>query len=148
MMLYSSNESTGTCKNNAALTIAQLIMFNSKVTSTHSMNSRHNLSQETLLPLYLRVLIHSKTRKRSLVDTLFELGLCISYDRVLEISSLQGEQLCAYYNSIKAVCPPNLSSGEFTLSALITLTTTQAQLHRKAHSMDQEFPYFKTEMVI
>jgi len=34
------------------------------------------------------MLMHTKTRKRDLVDTLFHLGLSVSYDRVLRLHSI------------------------------------------------------------
>ena len=59
-------------------------------------------------------MLHTKTRKRELVDSLFNLGLCISYDRVLSISTHLGNKLCGHYEVEKAVCPPNLTSSLFT----------------------------------
>ena len=47
----------------------------------------HNLEWETSLLLYLGLLIHNKTRKRDLVDILYQHGVSISYDRVLQIST-------------------------------------------------------------
>ena len=49
------------------------------------------------------VLIHHKTRKRELVDALFELGLCISYDHVLSISTILGNNLCRQFEIEKNV---------------------------------------------
>ena len=63
------------------LTISQLLMFNSyarrrQSTSIRSITHGHN--RETPLPVYLGMLIHTKTRKRDLVDTLFYFGLSVS----------------------------------------------------------------------
>ena len=38
-------------------------------------------------------LLFAKTRKRQLIDILHQYDICISYDRVLEISSQMGEAL-------------------------------------------------------
>ncbi len=38
-------------------------------------------------------MIHAKTRKKNLVDELFDLGLCISYDRVLSLSAEMGNRV-------------------------------------------------------
>ena len=60
------------------LTILQLLMFNSFVcrreTSIAVSATRHS-QRETPLPVYLGVMVHTKTCKRDLVDTLFNLGL-------------------------------------------------------------------------
>ena len=70
------------------------------------------------MPIYLGTMIHSKTCKRELVDMLFILGLCVSYDRVLDISIELGNKIWHYYEQENAVCPPNLKSGVFTTAAV------------------------------
>ena len=58
----------------AALTIAQLLKFNSIKHKRQSMTSvKHVTVQETPLPLYIGTMLHSCTRKRVLVDKLYEL---------------------------------------------------------------------------
>ena len=101
-----------------ALTISQLLMYNCLHRKKTASTSRHSIEHETPLPVYLGMMIHTKTRKRTLVDTLFDLGLCISYDRVLEISTNLGNNICHHYEMQKAVCPPNLKIGLFTTSAI------------------------------
>ena len=65
---------------NAAQSITQLLVFNAMKRSRKGSNAvRHNLDRETRLPLYLGLLIHNKTRKRDLINTLFERGLSVSY---------------------------------------------------------------------
>ncbi|XP_061569583.1 coiled-coil-helix-coiled-coil-helix domain-containing protein 7-like [Cololabis saira] len=41
--------------------------------------------------------VYAKTRKRLLIDLLHENGICISYDRVLEVSALLGESVVNQY---------------------------------------------------
>ena len=106
-------------QNQALLSICQLIIFNSlsrsgKQTST----TRHNKAHEPPLSVYLGILMHSKTRKRALVESLYELGLSVSYDRVLEISTDVGSKICEFYDRLKIVCPPQLKQGAFTTSAV------------------------------
>ena len=60
----------------------------------------------------------SKTRKRELVDALFNLGLCISYGRVLKISTELGTNICYYYQQKKVVWPPRLKGSIFTTAAV------------------------------
>ena len=66
----------------------------------------------------IRDRLHTKTRKRELLDALFNLGLCISYDRVLKISTELGNNICYYYQQKKVVCPPRLKGGIFTTAAV------------------------------
>ena len=51
-------------------------------------------NRETPLAIYVGLTVHAMTRKRGLVDRLFQLGLSISYDRVMEISTCNNGQPC------------------------------------------------------
>ena len=102
-----------------ALTISQLLMFNCMACQRKTAAiTRHSQERETPLPMYLGIMVHTKTRKRALVDSLFDLGLSISYDRVLDISTELGNKLCNYYEMVKAVCPPQLKSDVVTTAAV------------------------------
>ena len=104
------------------LTISQLLMSNSIARHRDNQKKmstvRHNINRETPLNIYLGVMVHTKTRKRELVDCLYNLGLSISYDRVLAISAELGDQICQYYKMEKAVVPPKLKGGLFTTAAV------------------------------
>jgi len=103
------------------LTISQLLMSNSMVRRREDQQTsctRHSQVRETPLPIYLGVMVHTRTRKRELVDHLYDLGLSISYDRVLAISNELGDKICRYYKVEKAVCPPELKGGLFTTAAV------------------------------
>ena len=103
------------------LTISQLLMYNmlgSRRENQTASSTRHSQVRETPLPIYLGVMIHTKTRKRELVDNLYELGLSISYDRVLGISNDLGNKICHHYSMEQAVCPPELKGGLFTTAAV------------------------------
>ena len=63
----------------ANLTIAHLILFNFKK-SASSAKSRHSLAP---LPLYVGMKIHTETRSRKMITHLNDLGLTVSYSRVL-----------------------------------------------------------------
>lgn len=104
------------------LTISQLLMSNSMVRRRENQKTpyttRHNQGRETPLSIYLIVMVHTKTRKRELVDRLYDLRLSISYDLVLTISTELGDKICHYYEMDKAVCPPELKGGLFTTAAV------------------------------
>ena len=83
----------------AALTISQLLVFNTvkHARNTESSSSvRHTKSRETPLPIFLSLKIHAVTRSRGLVDTLFNLGLCVSYDRLLQITADIANGVCQW----------------------------------------------------
>ena len=62
----------------------------------------------------MALLIHAQTRKKELIDKLYNLRLCISYDRVLQISTELGNTVCAFYEETNNVFPPKLRNGLFT----------------------------------
>jgi len=87
--------------------------------------------------------MHTKTRKRDLVDTLFHLGLSVSYERVLSISTDLGNNICRFFQQEGAVCPPELKSGLFTTAAVDNIdhnpssTSAQDSFHGTGISLFQ-----------
>ena len=65
-------------------------MYNSVKYRHNTENVRHNAERETLLMVYIGLLIYAHTRSRILIEKLHKLGVCISisYDRVLTITTL------------------------------------------------------------
>ena len=74
---------------------------------------------------------------------LFENGISISYDRVLQISAQLGEAVITQYFEDGVVCPPSLRKGLFTTSALDnidhnpTATTATTSFHGTSVSIFQ-----------
>ena len=62
--------------------------------------------------------IFAKTRKKSLVEMPHEHGLCISYERVLEISAQLGDATVSKYVEEGVVCPPVLRKGLVTTAVM------------------------------
>ena len=122
--------STATCQ--AALTISQLITFNSVKWKRRESTTfvRHAVSQETPLPVYLGLMIHS-----SLVDTLSSMGLSISYNRVDEIQTTLKKKICYKYQTDQLVRPPTLVDNSLTTAAIdnvdhnATSNTTSDHFH-------------------
>ena len=96
-------QSSSSSVSQPALSISQLILYNSYKRYKENAKGvvRHSQQRETPLPIYLSIMLHTKTRKRDLVDTLLNLGLCISYDRVLNISTELGDKICYHYEKEK-----------------------------------------------
>ncbi|KAL9954824.1 hypothetical protein ACROYT_G042404 [Oculina patagonica] len=104
----------------AGLTISQLLQYNSyhRRRDGEIKRERRNKSRETPISIYVGLSIHAKSRSRDLIETMHTLGLSVSYDRVLAISTDLGNAVCRQYQEEKVVCPPNLHSGLFTTSAV------------------------------
>ena len=103
----------------ASISIAQLLQYHISVCRRPgSTGIIHQNTRETPLPIYVGLVVHARTRKRDLIETLFDLGLSISYDRVMEISTIIGNHVCNYYQQNEVVCPPNMHEGLFTTAAI------------------------------
>ena len=63
-------------------------------------------------------MIHAKTRKRELIDTLFNIGLSVSYDRVLDVSTDLANKACSRFEEENVVCPIKLRTELSTTSAI------------------------------
>ena len=129
----------------SALSIAQLIRFNSHARRRkESISSRHKLSNETPLPIYIGLELHAQTRKRQLIDIMFQLGLSISYDRVLGISTQLGNGVCQQYQTENVVCPLKLRKELFTVAAVDNIdhnpssTTAKDSFHGTGISLFQQ----------
>ena len=125
----------------AALSISQLVRFNcvKRVrAATHSGSTHH--TQETPLPLYIAMKIHAVTRSRSLIDTLFNLGMSVFY---LQLTSDIGNGVIERFEIDGVVCPPKMRSGVFTSAAVDnidynpTSSTTKDALHGTGISLIQ-----------
>lgn len=131
----------------ACLTIAQLILFNSKKKSSnvHVKNTRSCLNREPPLPLYVGLSIHTQTRSKKIVNKLSQLGLSVSYNRVESLTNGIATALCSKFRSEGIVCPLNMKSGVFTVGALDNIdhnpssTTAQGSFHGTGISIFQ-FP--------
>ena len=101
------------------LTISQLVAFNIKrrqaIPNNQKPFERHSIRHETPIAVYNGLKLHVCTRKRQLVDWLHRFGLSISYNRVHDIVTALGNNVCKYYNQIGVVCPPKLVKGIFTV---------------------------------
>ena len=130
----------------ACLTIAQLLAFNS---TRHSSNgsspaySRHSRESEYPLPIYVALKIHGETRKKSLIDAFFNMGLCISYDRVLAISTDIANSVATRFEHEGVVCRPKLRGKIFTTAEVDNIdhnpssTTAHDSFHGTAISLVQ-----------
>ena len=120
MVLRSAN--VGNVKNpyfnQAALTVLQLIIFNSTIRTRKAFSQAfHTTKREPPIAVYLWQLLHSQTRKLDLVRKMCHLGLTISPDRLLDISTNMGNKAIAVLEKEGVVCPLNLRYDLFTTSA-------------------------------
>ena len=129
----------------ACLSVGQLIIFNMKKSTSCSTKERHHIDREPPLPIYIGLNIHQQTRCRKLTTQLFQMGISISYDRVLSLEDKIAASLCDQYQQDGVVVPACFNKRLFTIGAIDNLdhnpssTTSQSSFHGTAISLFQ-FP--------
>ena len=103
-----------------ALTIAQLIRHNSVKHRRKSLSTtaHHGHNQDMPLPLYVGMMLYAQTRKRGFIDKMFELGISILYDRVLQLSTDLSNCVSKCCKENQVVVPTSFRKGMFTTSAV------------------------------
>lgn len=146
MILYGPDMKGATHYSQHCLTISQMFTHNSKQThKKETVNKRHSLKREPPLPIYIGLNIHTQTRSKKLIDKLALLGICITYDRVVELEHGLHLDMCKQFEMENLVCPANLKMGIFTIGALdnidhnLSSTTAQNSFHGTGISVIQ-FP--------
>ena len=125
----------------SSMGISQLIAFNTaKRRSDKQGSQRNNRARETPLPIFVTLKVHTEIHKWGLLDALHGLGLCISRNRTLTISSDVANSMCARFESEGVVCPPQAVTDVFTTDAVDNIdhnpssTTSQGSFHGTAIS--------------
>ena len=68
--------------------------------------------------IYAALKIHGTTRDKSLIETFYKLGICISYDRLLSISTEITNSVIGRHEREGVVRPSKLREGLFTTAAV------------------------------
>ena len=117
--------------------MSQLVSFNTVKERSNQPETlpRHVRDKETPLAIYIAIKIHATTRKKSLVNTFHERGLCISYSRLCSLSTDLANSVIAYYEHAGVVVPPQAKPGRFMTCGLDNIdhnprsTTCRSSLH-------------------
>ena len=94
----------------SAQSISQLVMreYRKKWTNNDAIIRKHSKSHETPVPTYIGLKLNATVRPKTLLDKFFHLGICISYDRVLDISNSIAFSMLQKYEQNQKVFVPNL----------------------------------------
>ena len=130
--------------NQAMLTVSQLLIFNTTIrTREDSSQVYHTTKREPPVAVYMGQLLHSQTRKLGLVRKTNHLGIIISPDRLLDISTSMGNTAIDVYEKEGVVCPLTLRYGLFTTAAVDNIdvnpssSTAMSAFHGTAASLNQ-----------
>lgn len=146
MLLYGINIKDKNCVNSqVCLTIGQLIRYNSKqkANTTVIEHPRHRKDKEMPLPLYIGLKVHTQTRSKKMVTQLHELGISVSYARVLELEDQLTNAVCERFANDGLVCPTQIRDGVYTAGALDNLdhnptsATAEGSFHGTSISLFQ-----------
>ena len=128
MLVDGEINTEGKCSQ-AALTVAGLITYNIRTIQrpriTNLDNRHHDNEKKTSINIFIGLKLYSTVRSRTLVDCLFQLGICISYDRILSITKSLYEALRTS-GRYKIFLPTNLKKGFFS--------AREGQYRQKCHS--------------
>ena len=145
MLLNGANlEDQDSQESQPCLTICQTILFNTKKKSS-STSLRHSAAREPPLPIYIGLNMHSLTRCKTLITKMYQLGLSVSYDRMMEIEDWLATAVTERHREDGCVSPPSLRKGLFSVGALDNLdhnptsTTAASSFHGTGISIFQ-FP--------
>lgn len=109
---------------------------------------RHPRERETPMPLMLAMKAHMTTGKESLVDLLAERGICVSYDRLRQVTTDIANSVISKWEEQGGVVPTQSTKGIFTTGGAdnidynpsSTTATSQSVLHGTSISILQHFP--------
>ena len=97
MLVDGEINTEGKCSQ-AALTVAGLITYNIRTIKrpriTNLNNHHHDKEKETSINIYVGLKLYSTVRSRTFIDCLFQIGMCILYDRIFSTTNLF-MRLCA-----------------------------------------------------
>ncbi|CAB3987893.1 Hypothetical predicted protein [Paramuricea clavata] len=105
------------------LTVCQTIIFNTNAKERSTVQSktgqsRHTKSREPPLPLYLGFNVHAMTRSKTLIAKLYQMGLSVSYLRIMELEDMFATSISERFEADGFVVPACLKKGVFTVGAL------------------------------
>ena len=116
--------------------------YNQK-TQNYPDNRHHDKEKETSINIYVGLKLYSTVRSRTFIDCLFQLGICVSYNRILLITKSLYEALRTTFDHYKIFLPTNLKKGCFAVSAKnnidknVTPNLVQSHFHSTGISLFQ-----------
>ena len=81
-------------------------------------NIRHRAERETPLPVYVALKVYAATEhSEETINRLHELGVCVSYARIRDISKIMANSTIKMFEAEGAPCGPTLRKGLITIGS-------------------------------
>ena len=116
---------------------------------------RHSRSQETHYHSSCHsIIMQSREEKVCMVDTLFNMRLCVSYDKLLRMTSYIDKGVCQRFRVEDVVCPRKLRHGLFTTGAvdnidhILSSATAKHSFHRTGILLIQHPSSHMAELIL
>ena len=99
-----------------ACVLAQLICSNSTKRGRKEKTAvlYQSRDRETPFPLYVGLKLHTEGRLKIMIISLHKLGMCVSYDRIMEVRKKLALSVCHRYETDGVVIPSNMLLNIFT----------------------------------
>ncbi len=126
-----------------ALCIAELLIYNAvKKTPTKSVtNIRHKADRETPLAIYIALKVYGATEhSEDTINRLHELGICISYARVREISKVMANSVIKMFETEGVACGAILKKGLLTIGSADNIDINPSNRDPKKPYMVRDVP--------
>ena len=107
-------------RKSVALAIAQLLIYNAvkKKPTKPVTNIRHRVERETPIAIYIALKVYGATEHcEETINRLHELGICISYARVRDISKVMANSVVKMFEAEGVPCGPTLRNGLLTIGS-------------------------------
>ena len=118
MILFGKEINSDTAETDQCKMLALLCRFNVKKKQNVQNNSRRkNLERQQPISIYLGLSIYKEIRDEKVIEKLYQLGLSISYDRVLQIWNCFGHNATKQAEIENLACPRKLRKGIYTIGA-------------------------------
>ena len=118
-MLIDGHDPQMKCVSQSALTVSQIVMheYRKKSNCNPTASRRHLKYRETPVTMYVGLKLYATVRAKTLIQKLFFLGICISYDRCIDICNSIAIRLLEKYQHDGVFVPDSLKREVFSIIA-------------------------------
>ena len=89
-----------------------------RIQDSEAVQKRYSAAQETPLTDFIAILLYQNTRSRTLIDTLYDLGICTSYSKIINLSEDIATAMKNHFQKEELVCPKSLKKDSYTMGAI------------------------------